>query len=251
MSAQMWWKPGSDKPVKKNSKNKEPKTSKSHDSLGGGRKLRVEKGGITQLSNVTRNMRFMQRKQQDSTTGLYSSSTTHKSEADSDDRISATSSATFHMDVDGENKTDFGNDEPNPKSDRNRAASKQSTFVNPIPSLETTAVESRSSIYFPQNATQVDMFGHCASIIIGRRSFGGFNKHVAENWYLSSLSAKAIEKKDRSDSQSEMISDEELLKRYRNVVKDHDDHDKKSLVSKKSQTISNKKKKRNLDEFLI
>ena len=67
----------------------------------------------------------------------------------------------------------------------------------------------------PRAATAADMFGVGAEIV-GRRSFGGFNKAVSDTW------KDALEMKGKigtSAGAGPQISDEELIRRYQRVVK--------------------------------
>jgi len=66
----------------------------------------------------------------------------------------------------------------------------------------------------PQIATITDMYGAGADIV-GRRSFGGFNKAVAETWNES----LHMREKVGSGADGEKLSDAELLRKYENVVK--------------------------------
>ena len=65
-------------------------------------------------------------------------------------------------------------------------------------------------------ATTSDMYGISVDII-GRRSFGGFNKHIETTWKTSYRSH--TENNNHFSSNNKHVSDEELLARYANLVK--------------------------------
>lgn len=70
----------------------------------------------------------------------------------------------------------------------------------------------------PQTANSSDMYGISAEII-GRRSFGGFHKSVADTYNdaLQSIQYNRVAKK----AGKQHISDDELLRRYEKYVKGH------------------------------
>ena len=88
----------------------------------------------------------------------------------------------------------------------------------------------------PLTATAADVYGVGAAII-GRRSFGNFNKAVEDTW------AEAIESKSQeragARAEKQQITDEELLQRYEKYVRGEGD-----MSGKKSPSIGNLKKKR-------
>jgi len=75
--------------------------------------------------------------------------------------------------------------------------------------------ESESEIPRPIIASVADMYGVEADII-GRRSFGGFNKAVGETWQVAYNSRQ----KRKKDSQSNRVTltDEEVLRRYKQYI---------------------------------
>jgi len=64
-----------------------------------------------------------------------------------------------------------------------------------------------------QAATPSDMYG-AKSDLIGRRSFGGFRPHVGDTY----KSACTAWQKGKSEDSKQQISDEELLRRYKDHV---------------------------------
>lgn len=89
----------------------------------------------------------------------------------------------------------------------------------------------------PLTATAADVYGIGAAIV-GRRSFGDFNKAVQETW------SEAVEcrARERSGARAErqQITDEELLQRYEKYVKGQGD-----MGDGESVSIGNLQKKRN------
>ena len=85
-----------------------------------------------------------------------------------------------------------------------------------ISSTDCDDSEMSIGIVIPLNASAADVHGVAAEIV-GRRSFGGFNKSVGDTW------KEAVESKarERSGAKAERrnISDEELLRRYEKYVK--------------------------------
>lgn len=89
---------------------------------------------------------------------------------------------------------------------------------------------SASQPYAP--ATSIDMYGMQASLI-GRRSFGGFNAAMEEAWKDSKASFE-----NRLEKPKQKISDEELIKRYQDIVK------KRSESSRPVGNLQEKTKRR-------
>ena len=115
-----------------------------------------------------------------------------------------------------------------------------------------------SSTMTPLIATDADIYGLEADII-GRRSFGGFNKAVAENW----SSALALRQKGIGKSSNKTtLSDEELLRRYEKYVTGKADGpdvdkratapignlDKKGRQKRKKMQVSTKRRTEKLSE---
>mmetsp|Transcript_39201 Transcript_39201/g.80302 ORF Transcript_39201/g.80302 Transcript_39201/m.80302 type:complete len:207 (-) Transcript_39201:294-914(-) len=98
------------------------------------------------------------------------------------------------------------------------------------------AMSEDDAVAVPLSATAADVYGIGASVI-GRRSFGDFNKVVQETWN------EAVERtaRERSGARAErqQITDEELLERYEKYVKHGD-----SMGNGKSASIGNLQKKR-------
>ena len=101
----------------------------------------------------------------------------------------------------------------------------------------------------PLIANAADMFGISAEIV-GRRSFGNFNKAVQDT-YASALEEK-VSGKRRIKAGKKTISDEEMIARYQKYVKGEDNNNVKAIGNlaqkgkrkKKLNRISDSKKHR-------
>eukprot|EP00568_Trieres_chinensis_P008606 CAMPEP_0183297400 /NCGR_PEP_ID=MMETSP0160_2-20130417/4711_1 /TAXON_ID=2839 ORGANISM="Odontella Sinensis, Strain Grunow 1884" /NCGR_SAMPLE_ID=MMETSP0160_2 /ASSEMBLY_ACC=CAM_ASM_000250 /LENGTH=218 /DNA_ID=CAMNT_0025459219 /DNA_START=29 /DNA_END=685 /DNA_ORIENTATION=- len=182
------WKPGSAAPPASTRSGRVPTAPEpsNHAADEKGRKAGIKSakknisgaGKKKQLSGATMGMRFMKRKAEAAERGK---AVEVKSKAE-DENVEWETSKT----------TEVGGDLDNCK---------------PVPTGE--------SIVLPQVATAADIYGADADIV-GRRSFGGFNKAVSDAWN------EALEMKKRAGAKSdgdEKISDEELLRRYERVAK--------------------------------
>ena len=109
-----------------------------------------------------------------------------------------------------------------------------------ISSTDCDDSEMSIGIVIPLNASAADVHGVAAEIV-GRRSFGGFNKSVGDTW------KEAVESKarERSGAKAERrnISDEELLRRYEKYVKG-----KADMTEGEVSPIGNLEKKRKKDK---
>lgn len=98
------------------------------------------------------------------------------------------------------------------------------------------AMSEDDAVVVPLTATAADVYGIGAAVV-GRRSFGDFNKVVQETW------KEAVERtaRERSGARAErqQITDEELLQRYEKYVKQGD-----SMGNGKAASIGNLEKKR-------
>mmetsp|Transcript_10029 Transcript_10029/g.11722 ORF Transcript_10029/g.11722 Transcript_10029/m.11722 type:complete len:277 (-) Transcript_10029:78-908(-) len=93
-----------------------------------------------------------------------------------------------------------------------------------------------------QMATQSDMYGiSCSTQIIGRRSFQNFHKTVENSWNkaLDMQQQQSVE----DQSEREHITDEELLKRYKQYVKGRGDMGSDSNGSSNRGNVGNLKDK--------
>lgn len=116
--------------------------------------------------------------------------------------------------------------------------------------VDATAAAASFSV---NRATPSDMYG-VKSDVLGRRSFGGFNRAIQDAWNLSHREATSKYSDRRRKQQA--ISDEELLKRYEDFVNSanrddshHRQKKKKHNSNKSSRTTpnsnsSNKRKKK-------
>ena len=92
-----------------------------------------------------------------------------------------------------------------------------------------------------QIATPLDMYGMEGNMI-GRRSFGGFNPAMEEAWNDNKAMIENGSSGRRQRQQH--ISDEELLKRYQEVVKNRDDDGKKRGVGNLKGKLNKGKQRR-------
>jgi hypothetical protein len=81
-------------------------------------------------------------------------------------------------------------------------------------------------------ATNSDMYG-MQSDLIGRRSFGGFKPKVDNNWQDC---RRYISGEDNEGTKKKHVSDDELLQRYKELVKGRSDHDKTSRTKKRKSS---------------
>lgn len=182
------WKPGSDKPA---SASPAKKTTTTGTSTPDSTKKRK-----TELSGVTRNMRFMQR----------------------------------------------GRTPPEPakpqkiepmEDDTNTTTAVEDT--NQLESVETSVVAHDSNMM----ATPADMYGIEGAIALGRRSFGGFNTVVAENWFRQKQEIFPKPKR-KGSSQTE---DLKILKQFEQLEREQEGR-KRSGKKKQKNGISNGNNKR-------
>jgi hypothetical protein len=219
MSGAMW-KPGSAKPSPSNNSSEQKANkrnrdvSKNNDNGGdeednnengsniprsGSPTSTSEKKKKASLSGATMNMRFMQRKKEQQS---YEKKHHAKVEEPSP------------MDVD--NNEDHSADHSDDDSIQPQLP--QDELVSSAP------------------ATSADMYGISVQVI-GRRSFGGFNRAIEDTWKSSYRSHREV---SQGASNKTRASDEELLQRYANLVKDRrgdGDNSRKPVgnLSKKGQ----------------
>ena len=87
--------------------------------------------------------------------------------------------------------------------------------------LVATYVQSEDAPIDLAPVTSSDMYGIRVDVV-GRRSFGGFNRVMEDTWKAS---YRAQKEGDASKSKGETISDEELLTRYANLAKQRNGDD--------------------------
>jgi hypothetical protein len=193
------WKPGTAKPESQSPKTPTiattPTTKKQEPSngtlpLSGNTPKSAEASAKKRLSGATMNMRFMKRKketQEHENSRRNSSGAAHSPAAGAAPKV-ATPGAR--------------EEEENDPMD-----------------VEVEEEDDESCEPFSR-ATPDDMYGMQASLI-GRRSFGGFNPSIEEAW----KDAKDRLESDRleNNSSNQKVSDEELLQRYKNIVKKRSD----------------------------
>lgn len=98
---------------------------------------------------------------------------------------------------------------PSPKKEEDRMD------IDESDNGESDEEDDGTSSNLPQIATASDMYGLKGSLL-GRRSFGGFNKFASENWNENLESYHSGKAGERAKKQH--ISDDELLERYKNYV---------------------------------
>lgn len=161
------------------------------------------------LSGATLNMRFMQRKAETEAASERKRRTEEKMEVEVVGHTTTNNGSSNFLTSSGDSG---GNSAVNYEQNRGE--------------LQESLIE--ASHQLPTHiATDVDMYGVEADII-GRRSFGGYNKTVCDTWN-SALLMRQQDNKKFSESMSPngtklKLSDEELLKRYEDHVygKKHD-----------------------------
>ncbi|CAB9527055.1 expressed unknown protein [Seminavis robusta] len=90
-------------------------------------------------------------------------------------------------------------------------------------------------------ATNTDMYGLSVAVI-GRRSFGGFNRPVEASWKASYRAHKeGIIDTNSNNNNDAKASDEELLKRYANLVKQRDNAGRKPVGNLQEKVKPRKK----------
>lgn len=189
------WKPGTAKPKSPSPKTPTRTTKKQEPSngvmkLSGNTPMSAEASAKKRLSGATMNMRFMKRKKE---TQQHEESRRNSSGAAHSPAAAAA---------------------PSPKAATPSARGEEEEN-DPMDVEEDDEFRELFS-----RATPADMYGMQASLI-GRRSFGGFNPSIEEAWKDS----KDRFENDRleNNSSNQKVSDEELLQRYKNIVKKRSD----------------------------
>mmetsp|Transcript_53782 Transcript_53782/g.64886 ORF Transcript_53782/g.64886 Transcript_53782/m.64886 type:complete len:247 (-) Transcript_53782:30-770(-) len=192
------WKPGASAPPPKT-----PTTSQSNitNSTSSTPKSKTPKGssGKTKLSGATMGMRFMQRnRSSNKKTTSTSRTTSKKDENDDGDQEIISSSSTIKKEI---------------QSWRTIPSSSHSgdgdVVMQDETNIENVLVSTNGGQIIPQIATPSDMYGIGAEIV-GRRSFGGFNKAVESTYNESFELAKASQKGSRGMD----MSDDDILQRF-------------------------------------
>lgn len=192
------WKPGSDAPP---SRSRSPSRSPPPGGNNGddASSPAAKKAGKKRLSSGTMGMRFMQRKAE--------AQEAAKKQAAEEEQAKTEREAMEWTTADG--------------GETSAMSEEDGTVVHVV----------------PLNATAADVYGVGAAII-GRRSFGNFNKAVQDTW------AEAVENKSReragARAEKQQITDEELLQRYEKYVRGEGD----MSGGGKSPSIGNLQKKR-------
>jgi M-phase phosphoprotein 6 len=191
------WKPGTEKPAAQQTKSETRSTSTTTPDSSKKRK--------TELSSVTKSMRFMQR--------CRTTASTLKDAEQEDDS----------MELDTAGAVDGDGIQPHDAS------------------ISSTNEES-----YLDKATPAEMYGIERSVAIGRRSFGGFNGVVAENWFRQKQEIFPKKKKSIKSQREE----ENLLRQFDELER----NEKKTQGKNKKRTngISNgtNKRTKTLDDIL-
>ena len=192
------WKPGTAKLPPRPSPSNDKKSPKTPTSGD------IPKSGSTsstkkRLTGATLNMRFMKRKKE-----------TQQHEPS---RSSQSSPHQHHQ--------------------NNNALSSPASAQSPLRKHDDDAMEVVEEDVPFSRATPSDMYGMQASLP-GRRSFGGFNPAMEEAWKDS----KAMLENIRRDKPNQKVTDEELIQRYEDIVKQRSDKASRpigNLSAKKKQ----------------
>ena len=175
------WKPGTAPPTTphNDTDKKMNQMKKSKKNLSSGKKL----------SGSTMNMRFMQRKKE-------STPASSKKKVGADTSTNASDASRNEMKNWREQSDSMEEDNKN----RNEGTSLRddNSMEEGEPNVDvSTGVEHHR----PQTATDADIYGIGAQII-GRRSFGGFNKVVQETWSSALKEIEQSQKESRSDNKN-------------------------------------------------
>ena len=196
-----------------------------------------------QLSGATRNMRFMQRGNR--TSGVPSSRHSYPP------TLSILSSAPkmtnetiTNQTTDGDNTATLSVVPLKDSMEANRDGNRNDTTATP--KVDSCAIEWG-------NATPLDMFGQNVCILIGRRSYNGFNSITASNLHMQRQHLDYEEKLQhrwtgttRSGTPQNNRSSKDQ-QRYQELSKQVQNEEKRSLNTKGKQS---KKKKKTLDDIL-
>ena len=229
------------------------KRSRSVDVVGRGaddpksKQIKVSPSTHTaQLSGATRNMRFMQRgKTANSVTTRHSyspKSSTISTELTTKEEVT---NKTSDGDVNARQQSDHTIDD---SMEIHGVETKKDISIKPKSSISNNNIEW-------EKATPLDMFGHDTCIVLGRRSYNGFNSITASNLYMQQQHLEYEEKlKQRRTSTrggTKQISStgKSDQQRYKELSKQVQKEKKPTLVSKNGGKVSNKNM-RNLDEIL-
>jgi stalled ribosome alternative rescue factor ArfA len=104
----------------------------------------------------------------------------------------------------------------------------------------------------PVMATPAEMYGIEGAIVIGRRSFGGFNAVVAENWFRQKQEIFPKKKKNSNGGGSQSRQeDQQILRQFDQLERD-EKKTQQGTKKKRNKGISNGNKKRTktLDDIL-
>ena len=220
------WKPGFTKPSNSNKKHPKDKNSKKNldmdgpaaeipnhvdeddDNGGPSTPSAVAATSQKKLSGATMNMRFMTRKKE-----THSNSKNHQQQHHSPYQSPPTTQSP------GNSKLQSENDPMQIDTEDSAPAMspflQQHSYPHALRAVEDAPIDMTP-------ATTSDMYGISVDII-GRRSFGGFNRSIENTWKASYRTHKEDgnhrSSSSNNASQDQKVSDEELLARYANLVK--------------------------------
>ncbi|KAL7447915.1 hypothetical protein ACHAWC_000201 [Mediolabrus comicus] len=184
----MMWKPGTAKPDASTTPANSKQNGTSPKSGGSSSK---------KLSSATMGMRFMQRKVDSSSKKQQDEVKKNLFAKKNNRHNNNVKSSSSPSSADGSNLER--------KRDHN------SILSSPLPSIS-----NNNAPIILELASVVDMYG-VGSDIIGRRSFGGFNKSVRNTW--DAALKQRTDDAARTNNTKNHITDEELLARYEKYVK--------------------------------
>jgi hypothetical protein len=116
--------------------------------------------------------------------------------------------------------------------------------------------ESFSNGVLVERASPRDMYGRDQCLLLGRRSFGGFNPITSENLYSQQATLDGRRPKP-STTVADTESDQKLIQKYRDLargrnVNDRKTHSNNNSSHKKVSGISNQRKRKGgLDDMTI
>lgn len=196
------WKPGNPNPPSSTSGSTSLQTGnqKSSTSNQSTTSPKISSSPSTKktLSGTTMNMRFMQRRRV-------------SDEAELSRKRKAQQEEQYHRQQQQQEQNE--EDELRQQPSSNEYANNE--IMNNTSSKDNAAISTKE-LFIVTIATDKDMHG---SDIIGRRSFGGFNKVVGETWEAAVKSQfKDSTSSGNIDSNKSTISDEDLVRRYKTYI---------------------------------
>lgn len=161
--------------------------------LAGSKRPRSEPKAAQQLSGATRNMRFMQRNN--------SHSPKQQAAHEKGGRVRVAQITVAAAALEDTNETAAGIS----------AAGSADSVASPSGRAQQSPPPPDGLPVVVERATPLDMYGPDQCAVLGRRSFGGFNPAVAENWHAQRQDRQAA-------ARAPQRSDADLLRRYKDLA---------------------------------